>query len=273
MKNWSHLLLPLAIIVAGAFVGYGLYHSGSSTLNSDSQKATVENSTAVDQQQVSTSSITVAPVTDADHILGNKDAKVVLVEYSDTECPYCKNFFSTLEQISSNYGTTSNLFAWVYRPFPVEQLHEKSEHEAEAAECANELGGSTAFWNYLDDVYENTPSNDGLDPSELNTFADDVGVDQTAFTSCLSSGKYADKISESVTAGFAAGGGSGTPYSVLLVRNGNQTETVPLMDSQGNSLGSLSYSAVKALIDTFVSDSAVATTTTFQTASSSADGI
>ena len=57
--------------------------------------------------------------------------------------------------------------AWVYRHFPIDSLHSRARKEAEATECANEFGGNTVFWQYLDKIFELTPSNDGLDPAEL----------------------------------------------------------------------------------------------------------
>lgn len=158
--------------------------------------------------------IVIAPVTDQDHVRGDlRKAEAVIVEYSDTECPFCKQFHSTMKQVVQQYG---DRVAWVYRHFPLTSLHAKAAKEAEATECVRELGGAEKFWAYVDKIYEVTPSNDGLDAAQLPVLAQQVGVDRGRFETCLSSGKYSQKIQEDIAAAAAAGA-QGTPYSVILV--------------------------------------------------------
>src|SRR5574343_1436136 len=107
----------------------------------------------------------------------------MFVEYSDTECPFCKQFHSTLRQMMDEYGKDGKV-AWVYRHFPIDGLHPKARKEAEATECANELGGPSKFWEYTNMIYERTPGNDGLDPANLPKFAKEIGLDEKAFTEC-----------------------------------------------------------------------------------------
>ena len=78
---------------------------------------------------------------------GNRNAKVSIIEFSDTECPFCKQFNPTLKQVIADYGNQVN---WVYKYFPLDQLHPKSRSEAGAVECAAEIGGNDAFWKYID---------------------------------------------------------------------------------------------------------------------------
>lgn len=158
-------------------------------------------------------SLGIRPVDDKDHILGSKTAKVVIVEYSDTECPFCKSFQSTLQQIKKERADV----AWVYRHYPIPQLHSKAEREAEATECAFEQGGNTAFWKYLDRIFEITPSNNGLDEKELMNIADYTGLNSSAFYTCLQSGKYKDKVQADIRDAEKAGA-AGTPSSVILTQ-------------------------------------------------------
>ena len=76
-------------------------------------------------------------ITDKDHIRGNKNASIVLIEYSDLECPFCKVFHTTLNQMLSTYEDKVML---VYRHFPLDSLHSKARKEAEASVCAAKLG-------------------------------------------------------------------------------------------------------------------------------------
>ncbi len=108
--------------------------------------------------------VKIRPVSESDHILGNIDAKIIIVEYSDLECPFCKVFHSTMHQVVKEY---SGEVAWVYRHFPIVGLHPKAFREAEATECAWEQGGNEVFWKYTDKLFEVTPSNNGLEESLL----------------------------------------------------------------------------------------------------------
>lgn len=164
--------------------------------------------------------VRIRPVGETDHIRGNPNAEVVIVEYSDTECPFCKQFHTTLQTVMEKYGRDGRV-AWVYRHFPLDQLHPTARKEAEALECAGELGGNEGFWAYTDELYSVTPSNNRLDMAELPRIASRVGLDVTQFNTCLDSGRHADKVERDYQDAVAAGG-RGTPYSVILTRDGQR---------------------------------------------------
>jgi protein-disulfide isomerase len=196
--------IPLAVIVAGALIAGALYISSKPKPTSVAQKPT------------SSDSVETRAVSASDHIIGNPNAEIVIIEYSDTECPFCKQFHQTMRQVMSEYGTKGTV-AWVYRHFPIDQLHSKARKEAEATECANELGGVTKFWDYINTLYERTNSNNSFDPAGLPVIAKDVGLDVSAFKTCLASGKYATKIQADYEDAIKAGG-RGTPYSVVIIK-------------------------------------------------------
>jgi protein-disulfide isomerase len=162
-----------------------------------------------------------------DHILGSRYAEVYMIEYSDPECPFCKTYQSTLHQVMQRYSTSQ--VAWVYRPFPLTQIHSKALQESEAAECAGEQGGSASFFAYMDRLYAITPSNNGLDAAELPVIAKDIGLNVGSFTTCLNSGKYASKIQASYKDAIAAGA-QGTPFTVFMRRG--SSESVSLAGAQ-----------------------------------------
>lgn len=153
---------------------------------------------------------------DKDHIRGSLDAEVYLIEYSDLECPFCKQFHLTAQQAVDEY---KDKVTWVYRHFPLDTLHPKADKEAEAAECAFELGGQDGFWKYVDKIFEVTPSNNGLDLAKLPTYAGQVGLNQSSFTSCLDSGRYADLVEEQYQGGITAGV-TGTPGNFIMNKKG-----------------------------------------------------
>jgi protein-disulfide isomerase len=195
------LSIPVAIIIAGALIAFGIYMTGSKSA------AVTQNP----QQQLPEN--TIAAPTAADHILGNAKAPIVIVEYSDIECPFCKQDHSTLHLLLNEYEKSGKV-AWVYRHFPV---HENSAKEAEATECAAELGGNDAFWRYLDKIFEMTPSNDGLDLAKLPEIAQSIGLNVGSFNTCLSSGKHASKI-EAHFQDMKENAVRGTPYAAIFAK-------------------------------------------------------
>ena len=225
------LSLPISIIIAGLLIGGGFYMNG---------KITKENPTTTQQQQIASENLgeTLRPIDANDHILGSSKARVLVVEYSDTECPYCKVFHNTMNSIMQEYGKDGQV-AWVYRHFPIAQLHAKAFKESQATECAAVLGGNSKFWEYINKVYEVTPSNDGLDPKELTNIATQVGLSSTAFNTCLESGEFDAKIRADMQNAQELDAG-GTPYSLIVDTKNN--EYYPIK-------GAYPYAQVKQVID------------------------
>lgn len=228
-----NMSVPAAIILAGVLVAGAVLLSGS---KSNTAQVNVKQQPQVVEQETGNLEKLI-PVSASDHVRGNSNAPVKIVEYSDTECPFCKRFHDTMKQVMDNEGKQGKV-AWVYRHFPLDQLHSKARKEAEATECAAELGGNDKFWAYLDRLMEITPANNGLDPAELPKIAQYVGLDTGKFNECLASGRYAKKIEEHVQ-NAAATGGNGTPWSIVVAKNG---EKYPLSGAQP-------YESIKALIE------------------------
>ena len=172
----------------------------------------------------SQANIQVAPVTEDDWYKGAEDAPITIVEYSDTECPFCKRFHDTMNQVIENYGESVK---WVYRHAPLDSLHRKARREAMALECAGDIGGNEAFWAYTDELFRITPANDGLVDSQLFTIAQDVGLNETKFTDCLESEKFATDVQADLEDAQKAGL-RGTPYSVMMVGD----QKIPISGAQ-----------------------------------------
>jgi protein-disulfide isomerase len=204
-KQIAGAIFVAGIIIAGAILLKGNTPTGNTpVVNNNAKNVTSQG----------------RPVTLTDHIAGNKNAKIVIVEYSDLECPFCKMFHATMHKVIENNKNV----AWVYRHYPISQLHSKAPHEAEATECAWEQGGNDAFWKYTNRVFERTASNNKLDESELPKIAEDTGLNVALFNTCLSSGKYKEKIQADIDDGNKAGV-NGTPSSFILV-NGKVVDAI-----------------------------------------------
>lgn len=216
----SQYVLPGAIVIFGLIVAGALFLVGHKPADNTTPGTN-----------------TVRPIDATDHVFGNPNASVVVIEYADLECPYCKNFHVTMHQLMDFYGPSGNV-AWVYRPFPLAQLHSKAPLEAQAAECAADQGGSEAFFKYIDRVYEVTPSSNGLDLNQLPVIAEGVGLDRKAFESCMASNKFARKIQDAYTQAISEGA-QGTPHIIIMTG----TSVVATLD------GNQPYASMRAAID------------------------
>ncbi|MEI6480311.1 MAG: thioredoxin domain-containing protein [bacterium] len=212
----NNLALPIAIVLAGAIVAGAMFYTnkGSIKTNTPTQKKTTE-------------ALNVAPPTSTDSILGNLNADVVVIEYSDTECPFCKVFHNTMQQVMNQYGK-DNKVAWIYRYMPLDSLHKKARKEAQAVECAKQQGGNDTFWKYVNEVYSRTNSNDSLPETSLSQIAKDLKLDMTKWTTCLTTDATASVVAAQEQTGVDAGV-QGTPNNFLVFKK-------PLSDNQINNL-------------------------------------
>ncbi len=119
--------------------------------------------------------ITVEEITESDHILGNPDAPIKIIEYSDLDCPFCRTFHATMKQVMAIYGANGTV-AWVYRHFPLVELHPNSPKLAEASECVADIGGNDAFWKFIDSIFTSQTLNGQFDMSKLETSVAVSGV-------------------------------------------------------------------------------------------------
>lgn len=221
--------------VVGFFVLLSVVVRGGDATLGTSTNATNQPTAAVPQPS---GEIQLAAITDEDWIKGKKNATVSVVEFADTECPFCRQFHPTMQRLIEEYPNDVN---WVYRHFPLTSIHPKAPKEAEAAECAGELAGNEGFWKYIDRLFEVTPSNNNLDPAQLPKIAEDVGINPEKFESCLNSGTYAQKVQDHYNQAVAAGA-QGTPYSIIVTPDG---EKIPVN-------GAVPYEQLKTVIDSAV---------------------
>jgi len=213
------LTIPLAILAAGVILALATYfalakpgapaHEGDPSL--------------------------VRPVGASDHILGNPSAKVAIIEYSDFQCTYCKGFHETLSQLVANEGSGGDV-AWVFREFPLAEIHPNALAYAEAAECVAKVSGNDAFWKFADELFANQP----VDPNDFGSLALSAGAQGDSFASCYTdaSSTVAARIQADRQNALAVGA-KGTPYSLLVVAG-----KAPVVLE-----GAYSYDALKRLVD------------------------
>lgn len=230
-NNKGNYSVPVAIVIAGVLIAGALFFSISNNQN------TIGNQPAPNVPEQTDTTDKMRKVSTDDHTKGNPNAKVKIVEYSDFECPFCQRFHQTMNRIIDEYGADGEV-AWVYRHFPLDQLHPRNARKAAiASECANEQGGNVMFWKFIDRYFEKTPSNDQADETFIPQIAKDVGLDAAVFEACMASGKYDKHVQDDVDNAVATGG-QGTPWSIIITPDG---ETISINGAQP-------YEAVKATI-------------------------
>lgn len=145
-------------------------------------------------------------ITSDDWIFGNPDAKISIVEFSDIDCPFCASLHPTLEEVVKKYPNDVN---WVYRHFPLGQIHPEAEGKAIASECVGAEYGNDTFWKYLSGLFTSQSSNEVIEEAEK------LGLDTDKLKSCLADRTYADDVAEDFQSGVEAGT-TGTPNSVIV---------------------------------------------------------
>lgn len=182
-------------------------------------------------------------VTSADHVRGDLNkAKVVIVEYSDLQCPFCSRHHPTLKKLFEAYG---DQVAWVYRHFPLNSIHPNARPAAIASECAGEQG---KFWEFIDATFNDnaTMNGDAAAASALyQKIAKDIKLDSGKFSSCLSSGKY-DSVVDSQQDGGESLQVQGTPATFF---NGQMVQTYNPNSASWGSAGAASYATLQKLLD------------------------
>lgn len=159
-------------------------------------------------------------------MLGRPDAPVTLVEFSDYQCPFCQRFFATtLPALKQEYVATGKV-RYVFRDFPLDQLHPQARRAAEAAHCAGEHG---KYWEMHDVLFQNQRA---LALPQLAEHARTVGLDGAKFEECLASGRQAARVARGLADG-AAVGVQGTPSFVVgKTQPGGVVEGTPIRGAQ-----------------------------------------
>lgn len=137
----------------------------------------------------------------SDHVFGDPNAPVTLLEYGDYECPYCGEAHRTVKFLQEALGDG---LCYVYRNFPLTEVHPHAEQAAEAVEAA---GAQGHFWEMHDAVFENQ---DALEEDDLAAYAADVGLDANKVVAEIEEGAYRDRIQEDMDSGSELGV-NGTP--------------------------------------------------------------
>jgi protein-disulfide isomerase len=199
------LSLPAAIITGAAIIAVGLVVAfGPKTAPKQDDQQGYAPAPEITKE--------VLTVRANDRIRGDiSTAQIAVIEYSDSDCPFCERFHATMEQIMTDYN---GKVAWVYRYFPL-SIHPNATTEAVALECVGSLGGNSAFASYLDKLMTVTLNPDPQSNKALTTYAGDAGVDKKLFESCMKGTTASDRVAADSKEAQSIGA-QGTPFSIIV---------------------------------------------------------
>lgn len=226
LKAYKDLFLPGAIMFAALVMGGSIIY-----LANMDERSAPERAGATAQPETFTNvvdnngSIVTFTIGADDHIRGNPNAKITLVEFSDFECPFCQRFHPTVLRALAEYD-----IRWVYKHFPLDSIHPEARPAAEASECVWEQKGDEGFWKFADAMFENQSR---LGTAFYEEVALEIGVNLSQFQTCVRERKYQNKVEQDYQQGIQ-GGVAGTPGSFV---NG-----VPVR-------GAIPYSQLQSIIE------------------------
>ncbi|NBS41585.1 DsbA family protein [bacterium] len=224
----------LGFIVLGSCLLKGTCAIPTSAAAPSVAAAAAPTAAAAAAPSATTVAVSKIPAVDAktDHIRGDENAPVTIIEYSDFQCPFCDRFHPTLEQIMKDYD---GKVRWVYRYFPL-SFHPEAQNASIAAECA---GQQNKFWEMADALFTNQST---LGADLYKKLAADLGLDAAKFTACQANTAIGDLVAKEA-AGGAGAGVTGTPGTFIYKTNAKGTDTAAIIK------GAQSAATVKAAID------------------------
>ena len=199
--------IPVAIVVGALVIAGALYFSKSAPDASQlAARASVPPQVA-GQTDLPVTLVDV-PIDEHNPTQGELNAPVTIIAFSDYECQYCKDDFeNTFAEIKRAYIDTGKV-RYVFKHFPLSQIHPLALSAAHAAACSAEQG---KFWEYSATLFAKQPS---FSPDDLKLYARSVGLDEKKFVTCLSEDAAEQVVMADIRAGLAAGI-IGTPTYVI----------------------------------------------------------
>ncbi len=231
-QSKQSIAIPVAILVGFALIAAAILFSGNRATQPLAAPKITGPAAAIKTD--------IKAIDGTDAIRGNPMAPIMVVEYSDYDCPFCKEFNDTMNRIMKDYGVTGKV-GWVYRQFPIGSLHPNAPKISEAAFCVKDLGGTDAFWKFSDTLFNERAVDEKTNMTRLPEYAEKAGIKREDFNSCFNSNKFKEAVNTSINEAIATGA-QGTPYSIIVV--GDQKAVIN---------GAQPYEFVKQLIDNLVS--------------------
>lgn len=219
----SGALLLAAVLFVFLFLSFAL-----TTRNGSSGTTALDNGVLPDPYPLVDLDL---PLQDDDHVLGNRDAEFLFVEYSDLECPFCQRFHvnETVPSAIEALQEQGVDVAWTFRHYPLD-FHEGADVAAEMTECVAQEAGNEAFWKFVETYFAETGSNGlGIDQERILEIAVEAGATREGFTACLDEQRFAQNVQEEMdtaTQAYGMGTQYGTPTTFVVDTTNGQVRAV-----------------------------------------------
>jgi protein-disulfide isomerase len=221
--KYSTFILIVILVIGGFFVLKGKGGTGN-TVNIGTNP---ENKPSVNVK---------ALIEDNDPVLGDPNADVSIIEFSDFQCPFCaRAHFDALAQFKQSDYFKNNKVNLVYKHFPLSSIHPFAQKSAEASMCAYDQG---KFWEYHDILFENQADWSSRGINAMKEYAQQLGLNTAEFNNCLDSSKYKSEVTKELSQATSSGG-QGTPYFIVV--NKKTGDAIPIS-------GALPWSQFEAAI-------------------------
>lgn len=226
-------ILPVAIIIAGALIGWGFYANSNKNQEANNE-ATQKVSENLKQENLE------IDFEEEDHILGKPTAKIKIITFSDLECPYCSLFHQTMSKIIDEYGKDGKV-AWTMRHFPVHG--ESAEIKAVATECAALSKDEKTFWAMVKKIFEKEEDGSWIKAEKVYEIASALEIDTETFKACMENPEITNKIKNSYQEALDLKA-QGTPFSVVILPD---RKNFPIEGAQP-------YDSIKNMIEMILSE-------------------
>jgi len=147
------------------------------------------------------------------HIYGDLAAKFSLIEFTDTECPYCKKYHPKPKRL---VDTSKQLLNWEIRHLPLPSHMPVAGKQAIAAECVSKIKGNKAFWLFMDEIFYRTKGN-GVGAGSINNIAESIGVSKTQLEECMKSSFPVQRVKSDVA--YATANNIKTTPTTIIINN------------------------------------------------------
>ena len=217
IKNAPTTILVILLVIASFFIGIlwtKVRHLESAQANINTPK-----NVAAGEGPSAPVAGDVPEVTDEDWVYGNPEGKIVLIEYSDLECPFCQQFHATAKQLLEKNKDVK----WIYRHFPLDTIHPSARPRAIAAECVGKIAGNDAFWKFVDTIFGDEMS---IPDNQLAKIASQIGINTNDFNTCIDKGEAEADVDSDMQGGQSAGV-NGTPGNFLKNTETDKVTFIP----------------------------------------------
>lgn len=247
-EKGTFLTTPVAILLGAFVIAFAILLQGGIIKIGSNAGTTPGTATGVGSPTAAATPAPVAPTTakvsvDDDPVLGDKGAKVTLIEFSDYECPFCKRHFDQVYSLLKKDYIDTGKVKLVYRDYPLPFHDPMATYEAQAANCVKEQGGDSAYFKIHDEMFKQTTSNgNGLTKEKIQQIATSLGLNGANIIACADSNKYKNEVAKDITDGSAIGV-SGTPTFIIGKSDSSGTITGAII------VGAQPYTAFQQVLD------------------------